>query len=168
MNLQKNCAARASRMCLAPEVLEDRLVLSAGEGSTFAIMPGTVTTAGQVSTVNFKIDPTMFTAPKRNGDIVIGIDIAAATSTSSSSTTSTLKPQIVSVTDASGHVIRVQHSKYDPKVAKANKLGMLRPSAVSGDSQGSRHRTAGRELLGAGQGARSTDGPVPGRLLPSG
>ena len=61
------------------------MVLSAGQGSTFAIMPGTVTTAGQVSTVNFKIDPTMFTTPKKNGDIVLGIDIAAATSTSSSS-----------------------------------------------------------------------------------
>ena len=105
------------------------MVLSAGQGSTFAIMPGSVTTAGQVSTVNFKLDPSMFTTPKRNGDIVIGLDVAAATSTSSS-TTSALQPQIVSVTDASGHMIRVQHTKYDAKVAKANKLGNAQTSAT--------------------------------------
>ena len=56
------------------------MVLSAGEGSTFAIMPGSVTTAGQVSTINFKIDPTMFTAPRKNGKLVLGVDVAAATS----------------------------------------------------------------------------------------
>ncbi len=104
MNLTKELRRTRHRLCLAPEVLEDRVVLSAGEGSTFAIMPGTVTTAGQVSTIDFKIDPTMFTTPKKNGDIVLGIDIAAATATSCSSTTSTLKPEIVSVTDPSGHV----------------------------------------------------------------
>ena len=70
MNLTKELRRARHRMCLAPEVLEDRVVMSAGQGSTFAIMPGTVTTAGQVSIVNFKIDPTMFTSPKRNGDIV--------------------------------------------------------------------------------------------------
>ena len=128
MNLTKEVRRTRQRLCLAPEVLEDRLVLSAGQGSTFAIMPGSVTTAGQVSTVNFKLDPTMFTTPKRNGDIEIGIDIAAATP-ASSGTTSTLQPQVVSVTDASGHTFRVQHSKYNPKVAKANKLGNAQTSA---------------------------------------
>ena len=72
MNLTKEVRRTRQRLCLAPEVLEDRVVLSAGQGSTFAIMPGSVTTAGQVSTVNFKMDPTMFTTPKRNGDIVLG------------------------------------------------------------------------------------------------
>ena len=43
---------------------------------------------------------------------------------------STLKPEIVSVEDASGHVIHVQHSKYDPKVAKADKIGDTTTSAV--------------------------------------
>jgi hypothetical protein len=129
MNLTKEVRRTRQRLCLAPEFLEDRMVLSAGQGSTFAIMPGTVTTAGQVSTVNFKLDPTMFTTPKKNGDIVIGLDIAAAAPTSSS-TTSTLQPQIVSVTDASGHTIRVQHSRYDAKVAKANKLGNVQTSAT--------------------------------------
>ena len=55
--------------------------------------------------MNFKIDPTLFTAPK--GKLVLGIDIAPATPASSSTTTTTasLKPEIVSVTDSSGHVI---------------------------------------------------------------
>ena len=127
MNLTKEVRRTRQRLCLAPDVLEDRVVLSAGQGSTFAIMPGSVTTAGQVSSINFKMDPTMFTTPKKNGDIEIGIDIAAATT--SSTTTSTLQPQIVSVTDASGHTIRAQHAKYNPKVAKANKLGDAQTSA---------------------------------------
>jgi Dockerin type I domain len=130
MSLSKELRRTRRRSFFTPEVLEDRMVLSAGEGSTFAIMPGTVTTAGQVSTVDFKIDPTMFTAPRKNGKIVLGVDVAAATS-SSSSTTATLTPEIVSITDASGHVIRAQHTKYDPKVAKANKLGNTPTSAVT-------------------------------------
>ncbi len=128
MNLTKKVRRTRQRLCLAPEVLEDRVVLSAGQGSTFAIMPGSVTTAGQVSTVKFKMDPTMFTTPKKNGDIVIGIDVAAAST--SSSTAATLKPEIVSVTDASGRTIKVQHTKYDAKVAKANKLGNSQTSAT--------------------------------------
>jgi hypothetical protein len=117
------------RVCAAPEVLEDRLVLSAGQGDTFAIMPGAVTNVGQVSSVTFKIDPTLFTAPK--GKLVMGIDIAPATPASSAKTTTTasLKPEIVSVTDSSGRVIRVQHTHYDRKVAKANKLGNAPTSA---------------------------------------
>jgi Dockerin type I domain len=128
MILSKKVRRTRQRLCLAPDFLEDRVVLSAGQGSTFAIIPGTVATAGQVSTVNFMLNPTMFTTPKRNGDIELGIDVAAASPTSST-TAATLEPQIVSVTDASGHTIRVQHSKYDPKVAKANKLGDAQTSA---------------------------------------
>jgi hypothetical protein len=128
MILTKEVRRTRQRLCLAPDFLEDRVVLSSGQGSTFAIIPGSVTTAGQVSTVNFKLDPSMFTTPKRNGDIELGIDVAAATPTSST-TAATLEPQIVAVTDASGHTIRVQHSKYDPKVAKANKLGDTQTSA---------------------------------------
>ena len=118
-------------MCAAPEVLEDRVVMSAGEGSTFAILPGTVGNVGQVSSVQFKIDPTLFTAPK-GGKLLLGIDVAPATPASSTSTTTTasLKPEIVSITDSSGHVIPVQHSKYNAKVAKANKLGDTPTSAV--------------------------------------
>ena len=131
MSLSKELRRTRHRTFFTPEVLEDRMVLSAGEGSTFAIMPGSVTTAGQVSTINFKIDPSMFTAPRRNGKIVLGVDVASATSSSSSSTTSTLTPQIVSITDPSGHTIRAQHTKYNPKVAKASKLGSSPTSAVT-------------------------------------
>jgi hypothetical protein len=114
------------RMCTAPELLEDRVVMSAGQGSTFAIMPGSITSVGEISSVNFVISPTLFTAPK--GKFVMGIDIAPASS-SSSSTTSTLKPEIMSVTSSSGQVIHVEHSRYNAKVAKANKLGDAPTSA---------------------------------------
>jgi hypothetical protein len=129
MNLTKELRRTRHRLCLVPELLEDRVVMSAGQGSTFAIMPGMIATAGQTSTVSFKIDPTMFTSPKKNGDIVIGIDVAAATPTSSS-TTNTLAPSVLSVENASGHVIHVEHAKYDAKVAKANKLGDASTSAA--------------------------------------
>ena len=129
MNQSNESRQRRHRMRPAPDVLEDRMVLSAGEGSTFAIMPGTVPGPGMSSSIPFKIDPTLFSSPKRDGRIVIGIDITPATSTASGSTTSTLRPEIVSVTDAAGHRIKVQHSKYDPKVAKANKLDQTTTSA---------------------------------------
>ncbi len=129
MNLTKKVRRTRQRLCLAPEVLEDRLVLSAGEGSTFAIMPGSLSTPGTISSVQFTMSPTMFSTPKKNGDILLGIDIAAA-ATSSSGTTPTLKPQIVSVKNAAGQTIKVQHSTYNAKVAKANKLGDKTTSAV--------------------------------------
>ena len=78
MNLTKKVRRSASRLCLVPEVLEDRVVLSAGQGSTFAIMPGSVTTPGQVSSLPFH-DVRRCSPPKKNGNIVVGIDIAAAT-----------------------------------------------------------------------------------------
>jgi hypothetical protein len=118
------------RHCPAPDLLENRTVLSAGQGSTFAIMPGAVTTAGQVSTINFKMDPAMFTAPNKHGRIVIGIDVAPVVSASSTTTTSNLKPEIVSITNAAGHVTRARHTSYNRKVAKANKLSGVPTSAV--------------------------------------
>ena len=57
------------RRCLSPEVLEDRMVLSAGQGSTFAIMPAAITTAGQASSVSFTSSSSLFTpATKRRQD----------------------------------------------------------------------------------------------------
>ena len=132
MSLSKELRRTRHRKFFTPEVLEDRLVLSAGEGSTFAIVPGQVTTAGQVSTVNFEISPTMFTAPRKNGKLILGVDVAAATPSTSTggSTTPTITPEIASVTDPTGHVVRAQHTKYDPKVAKASKLGNAPTSAI--------------------------------------
>ena len=45
MSLSKELRRTRYRTFFTPEVLEDRLVLSAGEGSTFAIMPGSVDTS---------------------------------------------------------------------------------------------------------------------------
>ena len=76
----------------APDVLEDRMVLSAGQGSTFAIMPGSVAGPGMVSSLQFKLDPNFFTSPQRDGRIVLGIDVTPAVSNSTgASTTSTSK-----------------------------------------------------------------------------
>jgi len=103
--------------------------MSSGQGSTLAIMPGSITAAGQVSTLDFEISPTLFTSGK-SGKIVLGLDIQPATSSSTTSTTTTFKPQIVSLTTPSGHVMRAEHLRYDPAVAKANKLGNATTSAV--------------------------------------
>jgi hypothetical protein len=132
MSLSKELRRTRHRKFFTPEVLEDRLVLSAGEGSTFAIVPGQVTTAGQVSTVNFEISPTLFTAPRKNGKLVLGVDVASASPSTSTggSTSPTITPQIVSITDPTGHAVPAQHAKYNPKVAKASKLGNAPTSAI--------------------------------------
>jgi hypothetical protein len=130
MNLTKELRRRRHRLCLVPEVLEDRVVLSAGQGSTFAIMPGSVTTPGQVSTVDFTMSASMFASGKKNGNIVLGIDIAAATASTSSASTASIEPAIVSVENASGKQIKIEHSKYDPKVAKKDGLEGQQTTAV--------------------------------------
>jgi hypothetical protein len=130
MNLSKKSRHGRRSMRPAPDLLEDRLVLSSGEGSTFAIMPGTVAGPGMVSSVPFQISPTLFSSPKRDGKITIGIDITPAVASGSSTTTSSLDPEVVSVKDAAGHTIHVTHSHYDPKVAKANGIKQLTTSAV--------------------------------------
>jgi hypothetical protein len=106
--------------------------MSSGQGSTLAIMPGSVTTTGQVSTLTFEVSPTLFT-PTRTGKVIVGLDVAPATpktSTPPATTTTTFKPQIVSITAPDGHVMRAQHSRYNPVVAKANNLGKATTSAV--------------------------------------
>ena len=114
MNTSQEQPCKRRRNGVSLEVLEDRQLLSAGMGSTFAIVPGSVDKAGQVSSVQFKIDPTMFTAG-RGGKITLGIDIAA-----DSTASSPVKPQIVSVKDASGHVTMVQHSRYSASIVKSS------------------------------------------------
>jgi hypothetical protein len=112
---------RGQRVCL--ESLEGRQLLSAGMGSTFAIMPGTIDTAGQVSSVQFKLDPSVIT-PGARGKIVLGIDIAPDPG-------SNLKPQIVSVKAANGRVASsLHHSYYSQALIKANKLPSAMSSAV--------------------------------------
>ena len=86
MNHSSNSRQRRSRIRPAPDVLEDRMVLSAGEGSTFAIMPGTVSGPGMVSSVSFKLDPSVFSSPARGGRVVVGIDITPAVANTSGTT----------------------------------------------------------------------------------
>src|SRR5262249_9428660 len=87
----------------------------------------------QVSTLSFKLDPSLFTGAKKD-KIVVGIDIAPATqstaSTPSNIPAATFKPQIQSVVDSSGRFIPVQHTRYDRKIAKANHLTNVPPSDV--------------------------------------
>jgi hypothetical protein len=133
MNASKESGRVRRRTHVAPEVLEGRLVMSASQGSTFAITPGAIKTAGQAATIDFKIDPTLFSSPK--GRMALGIDVAPAVPTSSgsgttTSMTATLKPELVSVTDSSGRRFPLQHSRYSPAMAKANHLGGTLTSAV--------------------------------------
>ena len=168
MNQSNDSRQGRRRRQPAPDLLEDRMVLSSGQGSTFAIMPGTVSGPGMVSTLQFKLDPSLFTSPARGGRIVLGIDVTPAVNNSTgTSTTSTLKPEIVSVKDSSGHVFRVEHSKYNPKVAKANKMtpGMTSAGLVTLKVPG--HRSTGQRLHGAGQGNGSDQRNVSRRLLSS-
>ena len=165
MNLTQKVRRTRQRLCLAPEVLEDRVVLSAGQGSTFAIMPGTVTTPGTTSSVKFTMSSAMFATPKKNGDILLGIDIAAATlrrparrrrSSPRSSRSRTPRVRrsrfsIRSITPRSPRPINWEH----PDLGR------------SGEFEGS-ERDGDRELHGAGRGAGGDDRHVPGRLLSPG
>jgi hypothetical protein len=108
------------------------MVLSSGQGSSFAITPGSITSAGQVSSTPFSINPSLFTPPS-NGKLTIGIDVTPATaSTSTSGTPSpiTLRPEVVSVTSSTGQKIKVEHTHYYSKIAKANHLGNTPTSAA--------------------------------------
>jgi hypothetical protein len=110
------------------------MVLSAGQGSTFAIMPAAITTAGQETATPFAISPSLFT-PGPHGKITMGVDVSALTpdgSTGSNlpSTATAVKPEIVSVTSSTGQVIPVQHTHYYAKIARAHHLGNTPTSAV--------------------------------------
>jgi len=105
------------------ELLEDRQLLSSGEGSTFAIMSGSVAKANQVSSVQFQISPSDFT-PAKNGRFLLGIDVAANPSTS-------VQPQVVAVRNArGGSAGELIHSVYTRAIIKANKLTDPMTSAV--------------------------------------
>jgi hypothetical protein len=149
MMTPKESTRASRRRCLTPEVLEDRMVLSSGQGSTIAIMPSAVTTAGKVSSVSFTVSSALFTpATKQHGKITLGLDVTALTPAGSTSsnlptTATAVKPEIVSVTASNGKVLPVQHTHYYGKIAKANHLGNTPTSAalftvkVPSSSQGS-------------------------------
>ena len=127
MNLTKELRRTRQRLCLAPEVLEDRVVLSAGQGSTFAIMPGSVTTAGpglddQLQDGSDDVHHAEEERRHRPRHRHRCRDSRRRRARRRRSSLRSSRSQTRLVT-----MIKVQHSKYDPKVAKANKLGDTRP-----------------------------------------
>lgn len=95
---------------LAPEMLETRQMLTGGVGSTFAIIPGTISTTNGHTSVSFNINPALFTDPG-NKPFLLGLDIAPGTN-------STVNPVINSVTTPTGKTLSVSHSVYDPAVKR--------------------------------------------------
>jgi hypothetical protein len=80
--------------------------MTAGAGNTFAVLPGTVTTAGGTTAVKFTIDPAHFHLP--NGKFTLGIDVAP-------DPTGTLHPLIAAVRGPNGDIVpQTFHSIYDP------------------------------------------------------
>lgn len=122
--------SRRSR-CLTPEMLEDRVVLSSGQGSTFAIMPASIATAGQVTSTSFTIDPSLFHA-NAHGKLTLGVDVTAIHQRASTSNVpnNPVAPQVVSITSSNGHRIPIQRTHYYTKIARANHLGNMPTSAV--------------------------------------
>lgn len=105
------------------DALEDRRVLSAGMGSTFAIIPGKATDAAKPSTVDVKLDPSHFTAGNR-GRLTLGIDVAADPNAQA-------KPVIAAVKAANGRNMPIQHSRYSRALVKAQNMGSPMSTAVT-------------------------------------
>lgn len=95
---------------LAAELLETRQMLTGGVGSTFAIVPGTISTANGHTSVSFNLNPAYFTDPG-NKSFQLGIDVAPGTN-------STVNPVIQSVTTPTGKTLSVSHSLYDTAVKR--------------------------------------------------
>jgi hypothetical protein len=116
---------RRHRAVLSHEALEDRSLLSGSMGSTFAVIPGTITSPGQTVTIPFTINSQNFTRPA--GRLILGVDIVGDSSTS-------LKPQVSSVivTNATGPAAhpRVTRALYDPSVTRNNTSLGKQTSAV--------------------------------------
>ncbi len=94
----------------AAEQLETRQMLTGGVGSTFAIIPATITKAGGQATVSFQLNPAYFTDPG-NKPFLLGIDVAANAS-------STANPSVVSVTAPNGKSLQVAHTPFDTAVKR--------------------------------------------------
>ena len=96
---------------LAPELLETRQMLTGGVGSTFAIVPGTISKTDGQTSISFNLNPAYFTDPG-NKPFQLGLDVAAGTS-------STVNAVIESVTTPAGKTLRVSHATYDPAVKRS-------------------------------------------------
>ncbi len=119
MNPSQTNPRRPRTPALAPERLEGRDLMTGGVGSTFAIIPATISQAGGHATVSFNLDPKLFTDPG-NKPFVLGVDVAANQG-------SKANPVIRSVTTPTGKVLGVTHSPFDSHVTRtgsgvANKM----------------------------------------------
>jgi hypothetical protein len=114
---------RTRKPSLVTERLEDRQMLTGGVGSTFAIIPATISKAGGTVSVSFNMDPSLFTDPK-NRSFTLGLDIAANSG-------STANPEIVSVTSPTGKTIPVKHATFDPKVKRSGDLATSKTTTAA-------------------------------------
>jgi Bacterial Ig domain/Dockerin type I domain len=110
MNPSSPKSRRRRTPSLAPELLEGRELMTGGVGSTFAIIPATITTAHGHATVSFNLDPKLFTDPG-NKPWILGIDVAP-------NTNSSVVPTITSVVAPNGKSLPVAHATFDPSVTK--------------------------------------------------
>ncbi len=79
------------------QALESRRLMTGGMGGTFALIPGTIATAGGSADVKITINPALFTTPK--GHFTLGVDVVPAT------TGSTFVPYIAGVLNPQGRVV---------------------------------------------------------------
>lgn len=108
---------------LAPERLEDRQMMTGGVGSTFAIIPATIATAGGHVSVSFSLNPSLFTN-KGHKPFLLGVDVAP-------NTNSTANPIIRSVTTPTGKTLGVTHSNFDPTVKRSGVQGTTTLSSAA-------------------------------------
>ncbi len=113
MNPSQPSKRRRREFQLAPEVLESREMLTGGIGDTFAVIPGSVSKAGQITAIKFTIDPAHFTIPK--GQLTLGLDVAAQSG-------STVNAQIVGLTGPNGQAVPVTHGRYAPNLPSGGAL----------------------------------------------
>jgi hypothetical protein len=123
MNPSNSSPRRRRNLSLGAEALESRELLTGGAGNTFAIIPGTVSTANGTTAINFTIDPTLFHLPKRA--FTMGIDVIPASG-------STINPLISSVFGHGDTQIIPQtfHSVYNPHLTYQQLSAGDGPSSV--------------------------------------
>ena len=123
MNPSRPTPRRTRTPSLATERLEDRQMLTGGVGSTFAIIPATISKAGGQVSVSFSLNPSLFT-DKGNKPFVLGLDVAP-------NTNSTANPIIKSVTTPTGQTLNVTHSNFDPNVKRTGVQGTSKLSSAA-------------------------------------
>ena len=107
----------------APELLETRQMMTGGVGSTFAIIPATISKAGGQVSVSFALDPAYFTDPG-NKPFLLGLDVAPGTN-------STANPVIKSVTTPAGKTLGVVHAAFDAAVKRTGVQGSTSMSSAA-------------------------------------